>query len=46
MNCEVCGKETDTLYSKTKYNQNQETRDMCLDCYEEIHEEEFYETAS
>ena len=39
--CEKCKKETEFLYSKTKYNGNIDVRDLCIKCYEEIHEESF-----
>lgn len=41
MNCEECGKECEELFSKTKFNGNMDTRDLCKECFVKVHEEEF-----
>lgn len=40
MTCEVCGKEDcEQLTSKSKYNGQTENREMCDECFEEVHGE-------
>ena len=41
MECEVCGKECEQLFGKTKYSGNQDDRMMCTDCYKKVHGEDF-----
>lgn len=42
MVCENCKKEFEELYSKTQYNNNTDTRYLCLECYKEVHREDFH----
>ena len=44
MECDKCGGKFDTLYSKTKYNGNDDDSDCCSECYFLTHSEYFIDT--
>lgn len=39
--CPNCGDSFEELFAKGLFNGNKDNEYYCIDCYEEIHEEEF-----
>lgn len=39
--CEVCGKDCEELVSKGLFLGNKDDRNMCRDCYKDVHKEDF-----
>lgn len=38
--CEECGKDCEVLTSKGAFLGNKDTRDLCDDCYKQVHQED------